>query len=124
MNGSKNQLFRDIVLSYTVGSLPREACHGKPATGSHMIYVHDFWRKRPKWCPKIALYLENGYSYRKSDSIFGIYGKASSDFGLLVVFWVKIRPKDSQFSHKKCILGWFLENILVTTTSILIIFGQ
>ena len=35
----------------------------------------DFGRKRPKWCPKIALYLENRKWYEKSDSIFGIYRK-------------------------------------------------
>ena len=77
-----------------------------------------FFRKRPKWCPKIALYLENGYSYRKSDSIFGIHGKfpflnVSSDFCLLVVFWVKIRPKDRQFSWVFWVVfGYFLGKYL------------
>ena len=68
-------------------------------------------------------------SYRKSDSIFGMYGKfpflsVSSDFCLLVVFRVKIRPKDRQFSPKNAFLGFLLENILGTTTLIFVIVGQ
>ena len=54
-----------------------------------------FGPKMRKWGLKKAQYLENGKCYRKSDLIFGIYGKfsfryVSSDFCLLVVFRVKI----------------------------------
>jgi hypothetical protein len=42
--------------------------------------------KWSKWCPKIAVYLENGSSHGKSDLILGIYRKfpfpnVSSVFG-------------------------------------------
>ena len=62
------------------------------------IFIHKvsiLAEKRPKRCPKIALYLENRKCYGKSDLIFGIYDKfpftsVSSIFSLLLVFRVKI----------------------------------
>ena len=70
----------------------------------------NFCQKRPKWCPKNALYLENQKSYQKSDLIFRIYDKfpflyIPSDFNLLVIFWVKIWHKLGQFS---CLFGMVL----------------
>ena len=41
----------------------------------HKVPILD--EKRPKWCPKIALYLENRKCYGKSDLIFGIYEELS-----------------------------------------------
>ena len=41
----------------------------------HKVPILD--KKRSKWCPKIALYLENRKCYGKSDLIFGIYEELS-----------------------------------------------
>ena len=66
----------------------------------------NFGRKMQKWCPEIALYLENRKCYRKSYLIFGIYRPypfptVSSDFCLLAVFF---RHENSQFW---CFFEWF-----------------
>ena len=78
----------------------------------------DFGRKRAKWCPKIALYLENRKCYGKSDLIFGIYDKfpftsVSFIFSLLLFFRVKIWRENGQILVPFWMVFWhFLDHYL------------
>ena len=92
------------------------------------IFIHKveiLAKNGKKWCLKIVLYLQNRKCYRKSDLIFGIYGKLSlrvlsSDFFLLVVFRVKIWPENGQFSNFRALFECFAAVFSATTIEILI----